>query len=59
MACSPEQMAVAAHTRMLRHGKQTQEMSAMFVEQRSIKLNHYFPRKSSEENLTLIFQNSL
>jgi hypothetical protein len=36
-------MAVVAYIRMLWHGKQIHEISAMFVEQQSIKLNYYFP----------------
>ena len=43
MACSPEEMAVAARIRMLKHGKQIHEIFAMSVEQQSIKLNYYFP----------------
>jgi len=43
MACSPEEMAVAAHIRMPRHGQQIHDTFALFLEQQSIKLNYYFP----------------
>jgi len=49
MACSPEEMAVAAHIRMPSHGQQIHDIFALFIEQQIIKLNYYLPLKSSEE----------
>jgi hypothetical protein len=49
VTCSPEEVATAAHIRMMRHGKLIHKIFSMAVDEHSIKLNDYFPKKSSNE----------